>query len=1506
MGIPISINSGTNLQEPASSSKGIDLYYDPEIAKKPLDRVSRIDPYDTINFTNIYTDDLSKYKKYDVPTTRFFNWDDQRAKNQGTGEKWLRGIGKGLVTTVGAVAENTLGVLAGLGEMAFGSGYYYDNFVGQSIDKANDWMREAMPNYRTQAEMDMTTGQKLGTANFWADTVLNGVGYSIGSLATMWLTGGTGLIMRTAGVVGKAQRAKNIYDVSKAITTGGKLADKTFKASRAQGLLTSANMLEMGLYMSLAEASVEAREAQKTTYESLVARELEERGLEKEYELGDKILEDILNASYDAGNTDFIAQLPVLAGTNLFMFGKQLSGFRNAARLNRDVALDAATKSVIDKTAGRGLFRTGLSRFKPTAQGSLTEAFQEGWQFASKTGAIDYHTDKYFNGGAADMSMSVMQGLKETFGTQEGLESMLVGAIVGGGVSGVTSAIQKPYAQRQKNAKYLTDLLNGGFLRNAANKGMTSNMMTVALVQMEQARENKDHKAFKDAQNKLIMYNAFEAIQNGGFDVFMEQLDDAASLEDADFAKAFGYNPEQSIQEQTEGKTKQQIVDNLKKKYETFKETYDSVNEAYPPADKKTGLPRMRMTEAERKAEEAVYQRKEGLRAQLILGLSTIKDRNSRLKSIHDNMQALLDTTVNLNNGSILKDILALPQFGGEKIEDYNAKEEGANTKKRLNELIQVLRKNNADPNKIKEFIDQAGDYLALLAENQVAVESHIKLNSDQFAQELFEEERQKNIDAAKQQAKDSKSKKEVDEAKTTNDLKDVEAEGETKVDKDKKMNDLARQENDARDKYLDRDKSLPTGNRLRLLKAIDTSTLSDVERVGLVKAIEQLEQLEKKEPKTQEDSYEPATTRAETDPDEQSIADLFNREEDITEQEDAPPKRVVVLDSSQLEIFDDVSVENDIAETPVLGLELAVDPTIWVNGMKIAVNENGVPDGSTGDTVNGKPIVISIDPLLGDVTGLEVEFVIIENDFFVENHKGKPTENEQVPIYVKVGDVIVGKLQANKSEERKALVQKIRDNEQVNIDRQVDRGTRSRKAVNPNVKNKGPVAGKRYTVGEIVEVENEIEEDLEGGDYFVYTRINEFAEFDENGKQTKRAKVEVKGFKDKKTADKFIADQYEKVKKRAAEIIATAQESKTAKKVTTKIAGVVANNYNNAVLSEATSTRYFSNIQDVIGNGKTENVLLAFTAGGTTNTTDIVQWQIATVSDEKNQADLPQIKREAQREQAVGRMDQVAVVVRPENIPGGKARIYILSTANLSDSAKLKVLDLIKNKDYDKAREIVATSIIKSNNNPNHLDFDSFENGDKYLVYYSPKLRKLIRVNENEMLKALNNNKAFFDIVEVVEADSNTSSFSRYDSRGKRDTESLKFNLQEDFALFLNTKKYHVDKGLANTTEPYQSPVDPERKYDTYQDYLFSQNEVGDRLEGDGYFSILTIDAVKIGESIFNNPKVTFERGDIIGETKEEIVSKEQLKPTIIPEVSEASKAPKGFKDKFNKKNCK
>jgi hypothetical protein len=158
-------------------------------ATDPLQALSR-----QIDLTNVYTDPISSYTKYGVPLNPFIDWNEERALRQSTGEKWKNGLIKAGITTLGAVTENTLGVLAGLGEMATG-GSYYDNFVGKGIDEVNDWAQKALPNYYTQAEEKASVLEGLGSANFWADKVANGVGYSLGSIATMWLgTGELGLL----------------------------------------------------------------------------------------------------------------------------------------------------------------------------------------------------------------------------------------------------------------------------------------------------------------------------------------------------------------------------------------------------------------------------------------------------------------------------------------------------------------------------------------------------------------------------------------------------------------------------------------------------------------------------------------------------------------------------------------------------------------------------------------------------------------------------------------------------------------------------------------------------------------------------------------------------------------------------------------------------------------------------------------------------------------------------------------------------------------------------------------------------------------------------------------------------------------------------------------------------------------------------------------------------------------------------------------------------------------
>jgi len=340
--------------------------------------------------------------------------------------------------------------------------------------------------------------------------------------------------------------------------------------------------------------------------------------------------EDILQASYSAGNTDFILQVPVLAATNLLMFGKMVTGYKPRLNMNPDVSYSRALGAV-NELADRGRWRNTIGRLRPSASGAATEAVQEGWQFASKVAALDYHYDKYFDGGTEDFSKSIEKGLAELVGTQEGLESMLVGALVGGGISGARSITGKPYAERQKNAQQLTDILNGGYLSNADGRRLNANAIAKAANDMATAIKNGDESGYIDAQDRLVAYNALDLVNNGGLNVFIQKMDDAAEMSDPEFAKAFGYNPDVSIAAQV-GKTKQEIVNDIKDKVKRFQKVYNEINEAYPrlspvPGEARSFSPlmKMRMSSQELAAYTKQERARSNLRASLALNLFGIQ-----------------------------------------------------------------------------------------------------------------------------------------------------------------------------------------------------------------------------------------------------------------------------------------------------------------------------------------------------------------------------------------------------------------------------------------------------------------------------------------------------------------------------------------------------------------------------------------------------------------------------------------------------------------------------------------------------------------------------------------------------------------------------------------------------------------------------------------------------------------------------------------------------------------
>lgn len=554
------------------------------------------------NVSAIYTDPLENYRESGVPLNPFVNLNEERAQRQSTWDKWVNGLTKAGITTLGAVYENTVGVFAGLGSLATG-GEYYDNFVGKQVDSVNNWAQKNLPNYYTQAEQDASVLAGLGTANFWADKVANGLGYTLGSIATMWLgTGELGLAGKAAnaakslrvadsaldiaGLGAKASKAANVvedaalvgsrqlalYRAGKAVETGQKLEN----LAQAARISTATQRLAVATQMSLAESSVEARETKTRYIDEQVAKWQEENP-------GGVIPEDVMagieESANAAGNVAFAINLPILAASNLIMFRKMFMGAAIGEKQMYNATRDATGKLVEAGMEGKlaKAWTKSTRLFGSSVRNMGIEGFQEGSQFAASEFSRDYYGDK-FSDGVGDMSKSLSESLSATFGSKEGLENILIGAIIGGGtgaVSRIAGADSKLAKARTANTAKVLEYINSGGLTkvlenmesNAYNQALSNvieennkilSSPTATPVQKAIARQRSER-----ARVQIIRSEVARLDKMGGTDYLMEQLDDAATMPEEEFKKAFGYRMDVSLQKQT-GKTQGELVQDVK------------------------------------------------------------------------------------------------------------------------------------------------------------------------------------------------------------------------------------------------------------------------------------------------------------------------------------------------------------------------------------------------------------------------------------------------------------------------------------------------------------------------------------------------------------------------------------------------------------------------------------------------------------------------------------------------------------------------------------------------------------------------------------------------------------------------------------------------------------------------------------------------------------------------------------------------------------------------------
>lgn len=817
--------------------------------------------------------DLSKFDKasisgsdYNVAKGQLLDWEEIRARNQTTADKWGNGLAKAGVTAVGAVAENTLGIMFGLGELASG-GAYYDNAIGNKIDETNEWMRENMPNYLTQREEQMNTFQKLGTANFWADTVAGGLGYSVGSIATMYLTGGMGPIGALSKLGGAGSTTSALYNAAKAVTNGTKLASSLAKgASVGNNILKAAKVAEVGIMMSLAEASVEARETQKTVFEDLTQGYLQENNLKNLGDIPAAELKKMEDASYAAGNRNFVTQLPVLAGTNLLMFGKQAMGFRGAVKEAGETTFDIASKKAVSNYANDGFWKSTLKKLKPIGANGIEESFQEGAQYFSGQFASKYHSDKYKNNGYADMSEALSHGLSETFGTQEGFESMFVGFLTGGIMGGGRSVISGEYSQRKAAADKLASFQNAGYFDRANAKAQSANAGSESLKRLKGFQDRGDHKGFKDEQHNLIAINTLQSLEMGGYDVKMEMLEDAKNLSDEEFMKAFGYPGQDAqgntltLEQQTNGKSKAQVVEGLKAKMEQVKKIYNKVSDRFELPPKSSGLVRKRMSTEERLAEDVVYEERLNLRNELVLRGSRVENNVFRMKNIQQDMNDTINNSLGrgLGPGSLAENYIskALGDFsmfetdpGEMDAEDYSPRGQFSEIRTGLQDAVDTLTKTDRTAGDVLQ--KQANDYAKIADDTIGALAIYNKLASDPFAQASLQREIEAGQEATRIAEQDKAFNEGLGKAQSSEDVNSLGKEFKDltpaqKAAGNKKYKELKAKEDAQQKKFELVEGTLE--ERIQKLDDMDKTKMTPIEVAGLNKAIKSLKELKRRQ----------------------------------------------------------------------------------------------------------------------------------------------------------------------------------------------------------------------------------------------------------------------------------------------------------------------------------------------------------------------------------------------------------------------------------------------------------------------------------------------------------------------------------------------------------------------------------------------------------------------------------------------------------------------------------
>lgn len=497
--------------------------------------------------------DYDKYKDYlskgntqvvhDAPET----WDEKRAKNQSGFAKFGNSLGQ-MVGTFGTALGSTVAALGGavvggvgqLNDLRTGEDNtdfmdtMINNPVMKGINEFDTYLKEdLLPTYYTKEQQESILSASTGT------DLLNGIGFLASNVipnAAITKAFGSWAKVVAMNKVGKLAPATEALVKAGTLTT-----QEAGIISNFAGFLNKAGPVVGAAVGRIGESAIESYDTYESIKQSLTAerdknrRDMEIYGVADNPEMANLSDEAIEEKAKTARNNVFGGNM-FLAASDMMQFSRWMRG-----------------PGIGERLAKEGIKNVAKSFTKKEAVGSLLkeagqEAAEEGFQFLLQKGA-----EKQATKGGSFLD-GITESTDELFTTVEGQKSMLLGAVLGGGMSGlmnfrrrgeikqqVQQAIEQYNALGDTKERYITDE-NGKRVVNPELSKSASKFMYYEKIKQEAIAEGNLSKY--ELAEKIQFASTVAAKKSfGDYDTFIDELESMSTLTTEEAEQYFGELP---------------------------------------------------------------------------------------------------------------------------------------------------------------------------------------------------------------------------------------------------------------------------------------------------------------------------------------------------------------------------------------------------------------------------------------------------------------------------------------------------------------------------------------------------------------------------------------------------------------------------------------------------------------------------------------------------------------------------------------------------------------------------------------------------------------------------------------------------------------------------------------------------------------------------------------------------------------------------------------------------